>query len=272
MTSLVSRFSGTIPAGYQSNIVEDQEIDKISMELNMESAHPQIIMASLEGVLVGHVDWSHHVTGFWNDELTELEKRLHAGTAVVEYKTPYGIFDAESVPDYAVVFVHQRDPFQRRPPAPVVEPVLTTVQMHRTAVELWAMEQTSFFALTRAAVEGRLSRTEDPVTSRKRVLGMVWWPFVINNLAAAQHDAWLEDDTVWPALERNIQITANQFLTNASSERWNSIASYLEANSRIYKAGVSLADTPIHVAVESAQTILAGGVSYARSLIYGDGA
>ena len=192
-----------------------------------------------------------------------MDTRHESGTVVVEYDTHWGVFREDAVPAFLQPHVDFRDPFRRV--RTLLFPELTTVQRRRLKVTDWARANTQ----PRAFAKGAIDAWEHRGTTRPKVV--IWWHFVLMTVAAAQHDAWLEDEDVWPAIERNIQIDMRTFIDQASEVNWNEPARYMEALSRVYRAGEYLSTAPTWVQlIPPALSNLHAGAAEAKRIVYGD--
>ena len=200
-----------------------------------------------------------------NRELFALmDRRVEAGTVDIEWITPWGTFNDADVPDWMRPFVDFRNPFARQRSTPI--PVPTTVEQRREQVTEWATQNTTpgMFA------QGSILAWENPPANRIRPKVVIWWHFVMMNLAAAQDDDWLEHVDVWPAIERNIEITAQEFFEHAAEQEWDGPAGYMEALSRVYKAGSYLTVAPTQiVTTPPALSKLHAGAAEAKRIIFG---
>ena len=200
-----------------------------------------------------------------------LDGPVKRGEARLRWITPIGTYWDEDLPFYLKEYVHVRNPFLRTSPTFG----MTQVQKRRKRVTDWARANTTNEILAKVMVESVASPTADALTGKKRFTGQIWWQFVLMNLAAAQHDPWLEDLNVWPALERNIQIDAHAFVATAAIGEWNTPAGYMESFSRVYQAGGALSVAPVHIRLVPplgpVQPILHAGAPAARNIVYGGG-
>ena len=240
-------------------ITAESEIDRIRVVIVERDVHPQHAFAYNGDEYVGEVNWNPEFP-LWFDGALELAKRIENGTASLEFQTPYGTFAEADTPWYAREFVHARNPFLRRP-----APVPTTVESRRTQVEAWGREATQ----PRRFMQSLINELEYP-SRPNRARAVIWHYFVMMNLAAAQTDDWLEDADVWPAIERNIELDTETFLLQCAEAVWTEPSGYMEALSRIYKAGEYLTSAPVHIVTNPpALSRLHAGAARAKAIIYG---
>ena len=196
--------------------------------------------------------------------LSVIDRRVEAGTVDVEWWTQWGVIQDDDVPDWMRPYVNLRDPFIRERSTPLPTP--TTVEQRRQQVTEWALRNTT----PGMFIQGSILAWENPPSNRVRPKVVVWWHFVLMNLAAAQDDDWLEHVDVWPAIERNIEISAQDFFEHCAEQEWNEAAGYMEALSRIYKAGAYLTTAPTQViTVPPALSKLHAGSDEAKRILFG---
>ena len=202
--------------------------------------------------------------GRWPEDLFALiDARHEAGTIAVSYSTWWGDIREGEVPEWAEPYIRQRDPFRRVRSSPL--PTLTTEEQRRETVRMWARENTR----PRLWAKGTIDAWEHRGPNRPKAV--IWWHFVLMNLAAAQHGPWLSDEDVWPAIERNIEIDFQTFLDTVDVALWHEPATYMEALSRMYKANSYLSQAPVWVRlIPPALSNLHAGSDAAKAIIYGD--
>ena len=196
--------------------------------------------------------------------LKVIDRRVEAGTVDIEWFTLWGIVQDADVPDWMRPYINLRDPFIRERATPLPTP--TTVEQRRQQVTEWALRNTT----PGMFIQGSILAWENPPSNRVRPKVVIWWHFVLMNLAAAQDDDWLEHVDVWPAIERNIEISAQDFFEHCAEQLWNGPAGYMEALSRIYKAGEYLTTAPTQViTTPPALSKLHAGSDEAKRTLFG---
>lgn len=252
------------PVGSRGLFNAETEYDTVRLDITREE---QISPRTIKTYLDGRLTATMH--GYSGPLFDLIDRRFEAGEITVEFDTPLGTFRRPNVPDWIRTYVDLRDPFRRK-----VNTILTLVEQRRKDVEVWAVANTDWRLMAKAAVTGKTAATGDALTGRRRNVGQIWWGFVLHTLAAAQHDPWLEHHDVWPAIEHNITIDGHTFVKKASANVWNEVAGYFEAYSRIYKAPemyLTSAPTQVHVigATPPVQETLSAGADEARRIVYG---
>ena len=203
--------------------------------------------------------------------------KIKSGDASLEYVTPHGDFTKDNLPPWMKTFVEERDPihwhFVENPDPEPPAPTLTTVEQRRKDVVEWAKANTGIKLFIRATMNPSQASNPTELDNRRWFAGQIWWAFVVHTLAAAQHDEWLEDENVWPAISRNIEIDDYYFLDHVAVNEWNEAAAYMDSFSRIYQAGRYLTTAPVNIQLVPPQTpvrpTLANGAAVAKSIIYG---
>lgn len=147
----------------------------------------------------------------------------------------------------------------------------------RRLVEDWALANTDP-RLMLAAIPGnwghRLWRIDDDgfVVPGLRDPGAIWLAFVLHTVAAAQDDEWIDDQHIWPTIERNIGMRGSDFLAECDPHKWSRPASYMEPFERIYRAGPTPGDSPVWIhdgELVAPGARLIAGAARARRIVYG---
>ena len=246
----------------------DTEYDAVCVEMRNETqfvaSHIDTFLDGERTGFLGHNDFLH---GQYSALFKAMDRRVEAGEVSVEYATPMGNFTRENLPDHINNgYVRLRDPFQHIRSTPPVVP--STVEQRRRSVHQWAIGNTQPRMFAYASIKS----SERTVTTA-RPKGVIWWHFCMMNVAAAQHDEWLEDDNVWPAIERNIELDIETFISQADELLWNGPAARMEALTGIYKASASLSSAPTEILLPSPLTpvtpTLANGADEAKRILYG---
>ena len=240
--------------------------DKVRVDMPFLDTFEENLYFYNEGVLVAHLSANGYSYGGYypRDLVASVDRRVEAGTVDVEYQTPWGVIQEADVRDWMRPYITIRDPFLRQRSTPL--PTLTTVEQRRRQVTEWALSNTT----PRMFMQGSILAWENPPANRVRPKVVIWWHFVLMNLAAAQDDDWLEHVDVWPAISRNIEISAQDFFEHCAEQEWNEAAGYMEALSRIYKAGAYLTTAPTQViTTPPALSKLHAGSDEAKRTLFG---
>ena len=256
-------------------VTENTIFNKVEIGLNVAHLEANRIDLFQDGEYVGRIQRLQPYDA-WPNDIYEIRKRVIEGSAILVWDfTENSLTGGRRVSDANVPlafrhYVDERNPFNLIDPPP-----LTQLEQRRKDVEDWARTNTTPAILAKSIVEGYPANNADPLANKRRTLGQIWWNFVLMTTAAAQHDDWLSDDdtNVWPAIQRNTEVTAHQFFEDAAVEAWNEHAGYIDALSRVYQAARNLTSAPIHIRMvpplPAVLPILHGGAPAAKAIIYG---
>ena len=253
----------------------DTLYDHVEVSLSIGRMYPEHIRVHFNDRITGGIANLQH--GNVNPKIHQLAAKINAGEATLSYNTPAGTFADSEIPSWLSNFVNERDPFHwlnlLTPPAPPAPPALTTVEQRRKEVTEWAKANTGINLFIRATMNPSQASSPTELDNRRWFAGQIWWAFVVHTLAAAQHDEWLEDTNVWPAIKHNIKINGYYFLDHVAVNEWNEAAAYMDSFSRIYQAGRYLTTAPVNIQLVPPQTpvrpTLANGAAKAKEIIYG---
>ena len=246
----------------------ETEYDKVRVDVTLETMLVAVqIKTFLDGVETGNMPHREYDLGSYSDLFLAMDRRVEAGEVSVEYDTPEGLYTKEDLPEWLWHgYVLMRDPFRRVRSTP--QPVITTVERRRGEINRWAIGNTQPRMFAYASINA-IERTATSV----RPKGVIWWHFCMMNVAAAQHDEWLEDENVWPAIERNMELDLETFISQADELLWNGPAARMEALTGIYKASASLSSAPTEILLPAPLTpvtpTLANGADEAKRILYG---
>ena len=257
--------------GYSSSI----QYDKVVVDMpSLTDLYPLHIYTQLGNVTTSFLRNSYQ--NRISDDARKVYARIKAGGIAVEIRTPAGTFADDELPPYWQDYADMRNPFtwlRYEEEQAATEPTLTTVEQRRKDVTEWARANTTYELFSRATMNPAQATSPTLLDGRKWFAGQIWWAFVLHNLAAAQHDEWLEDANVWPAIRRNIELDGYQFLDHVAVNEWNEPAAYMDSFSRIYQAGAYLTIAPTNIQLVPPQTpvrpTLANGAAKARRIVYG---
>lgn len=208
-----------------------------------------------------------------HDYLAAIVERYHYGELrTAHWDRNFGLVYEEDIPASLKPWFDMRNPLLRLPlPAP---PAPTVTEARREQVSNWARANTTPRQFQRFIIHGAPPGDRATLDQESRSAGQIWWAFVLMTTATAFDDDWIiDDDLVWPALERNIEITAEKFCGpsgGANTSRWYQEAAYMAALSRIYKAPASLTGHPILLNIQPGPlSRLHAASDAAKAIIYG---
>lgn len=158
----------------------------------------------------------------------------------------------------------------------------TVLRDRRLQVEHWAVRNTGHEYMLRAVTEMYKSRSYSPPADDMTApaappRGEVWLALVLMTLAAAARKEWLKDLNVWPAIEKNMRVTAEGFMSSASPSRWpHSVYRDIESMAAFFTmpasggglVTASLGPTRMPSNIVSADR-LREGRAYAELVVYG---
>ena len=238
----------------------ETEYDEVVVRMDYaEGVDHAVLETRLNGVTTSYI----YQTAYYdnNPHLTTIDRRAESGEITVSYVTPWSGEPVASgdIPDWMQPYINLRDPLLRIRSTPL--PTISTTARRRRSVYQWAVGNTQprlfIYATVKSAVRAQCS---------------IWWDFVKMNVAAAQHNAWLEDETVWPAIQRNTQIYIADFLDEIDTALWSTPGALMGTLSAIYKAGESLDVAPVRITLDPPADIpatLALGKSHAERIVFG---